>query len=118
MVSLLATSRIIAGALLTVGGICLTLVGLVGTPSFWYIPCICALIPLGFVWWFCKPSVAAALSVGPLIATTALLRFVSGTWFAILATCLIVAFSIVLLALRNGSNWRIPMVVSLMYVGV
>jgi hypothetical protein len=118
MVSLLATSRIVAGALFTVGGICLTLVALVGTPSFWYIPCICAFIPLGFIWWFCKPSVAAALSVGPLVATTALLRFVSGTWFALLATCLIAAFSIVLLALRNGSGWRIPLIVSLAYVAV
>jgi hypothetical protein len=116
MVSVLAFSRIVAGTLFTVGGVCLTLVALVGTPSFWYIPCICALIPLGFVWWFCKPSVAAALSLGPLVATTALLRFVSGTWFAIFATCLAVAFSIVLLALLNGSGWRTPLIISLAYV--
>jgi hypothetical protein len=116
MVSVLAISRVVAGALFTVGGICLTLVALIGTPSFWYIPCVCALIPLGFVWWFCKPSLAAALSVGPLAATTALLRFVSGTWFAIFAACLIAAFSIVLLALRNGRGWRIPLTISVMYV--
>jgi hypothetical protein len=115
MASFLAISRIVAGALFAVGGICLTLVALVGTPSFWYIPCVSALIPLGFVWWFCRPSVAAALSVGPLVATAALLRFVSGTWFAIFAACLIAAFSIVLLALRNG-GWRIPLIISLVYV--
>lgn len=116
MVSVLAISRIVAGTLFTVGGICLTLVALMGTPSFWYIPCVCALIPLGFVWWFCKPSLAAALSAGPLVATTALVRFASGTWFAIFATCLIAAFFIVLLALRNGSGWKIPLIVSLAYV--
>jgi hypothetical protein len=116
MVSMLAISRIVAGALFTVGGLCLTSVTLIGAPSFWYIPCVCALIPLGFVWWCCEPSLAAALSVGPLAATTALLRFVSGTWFAIFATCLIAAFSLVLLALRNDRGWRIPLIVSLMYV--
>jgi hypothetical protein len=116
MVSVLAISRIVAGALFTVGGICLVLVALMGTPSFWYVPCICALIPLGFVWWFCKPSLAAALSVGPLVATTALLRFVSGTWLVVFATCLVAAFSIVVLALRNASGWRAPLIISLAYV--
>jgi hypothetical protein len=116
MVSALTISRIVAGTLFTVGGICLTLALLLGTPSFWYFPCVCALIPLGFVWWFCRPSLAAALSVGPLVAAAALLRFLSGTWFAILAGCLIAALAFVLLALRDSRRWRIPLFISLAYL--
>ncbi len=116
MVSMPAISRVVAGALFTVGGICLSLVALMGTPSFWYVPGVCALIPLGFVWWFCKPSLAAALSVGPLVASAGLLRFVSGTWFLTFAACLIAAFAFVLLALRNSRGWRIPLIISLVYV--
>ena len=116
MVSALTISRIVAGTLFTVGGICLTLALLLGTPSFWYFPCVCALIPLGFVWWFCRPSLAAALSVGPLVAAAALLRFLSGTWFAILAGCLIAALAFVLLALRDSRRWRIPLFIYLAYL--
>jgi len=89
---------------------------LLGTPSFWYFPCVCALIPLGFVWWFCRPSLAAALSVGPLVAAAALLRFLSGTWFGILAGGLIAALAFVLLALRDSRRWRIPLFISLAYL--
>jgi hypothetical protein len=116
MVSAQTISRIAAGTLFTVGGICLTLALLLGTPSFWYFPCVCALIPLGFVWWFCQPPLAAGLSVGPLVAVAALLRFVSGIWFAILAGCLIAAAAFVLLALRDSRRWKIPMTISLAFV--
>jgi hypothetical protein len=116
MVSALTISRIVAGMLFTIGGICLTLALLLGTPSFWYFPCVCALIPLGFVWWFCQPELAAALSVGPLVAAAALLRFVSGTWFAILAGCLITAVAFALLALRDSRRWKIPLTISLAYL--
>jgi hypothetical protein len=109
-------SRVLAGTLFTVGGVCLTLASLLGAPSFWYIPCICALIPVGFVWWLCRPSLAAALSVGPLIAVAALLRFLSGTWFAILAGCLIAALAFVLQALRDNRHWSIPLLVSLAFL--
>jgi hypothetical protein len=116
MASPLAISRIVAGTLFTFGGTCLTLVLLLGAPSFWYVPCSCALIPLGFVWWFCDLSLAAALSVGPLVATAALLRFVSGTGLVILAACLIAAFAFVLVALRDSRRWRIPLIISLAYL--
>lgn len=118
MVSTRAISRIVAGTLFTFGGVCLASVSLLGTPSFWYVPCVCALIPLGFVWWFCRPSLAAALSVGPLVAAAALLRFLSGTWFAILAGCLIAALAFVLVALRDDRRWRIPLFISLAYLAV
>lgn len=109
-------SRVLAGTLFAVGGGCLTLLLLLGAPSFWYVPCVCALIPLGFVWWLCRPALAAALSVGPLIAVAAMLRYLSGIWFATLAICLIAAFSFVLLALRNGHAWKFPLIVSLAYL--
>jgi hypothetical protein len=109
-------SRIVAGMLFSIGGVCLTLVSLLGAPSFWYIPCVCALIPLGFVWWLCPPSLAAALSVGPLVAAAALLRFLSGIWFATLAGCLIAALAFVVLALRDNRHWKIPLFISLAYL--
>lgn len=116
MVSKPLISRVIAGTLFTVGGGCLTLLSLLGTPSFWYIPCVCALIPLGFVWWLCPPSLAATLSVGPLVAVAALLRYLSGMWLAILATCLIAAVIFVLVALRNAHVWKLPLFISLAYL--
>jgi len=116
MVTAHAISRVVAGTLFTVGGICVTLASLLGTPSFWYVPCVCALIPLGFVWWFCQPSLAAALSVGPLVAAAALLRYLSGRWFAILAGCLIVAIALVLLALRDSRLRKIPLTISLVFL--
>ncbi|HVO81777.1 MAG TPA: hypothetical protein VMT28_13660 [Terriglobales bacterium] len=116
MLSSLAILRVLAGTLFTVGGMCLTLTLLLGTPSFWYFPCVCALIPLGFVWWLCEPSLAAGLSVGPLVAAAALLRFVSGAWFAIFAGCLITSIAFVAIALWNGRRWKIPLVISLAYL--
>jgi len=101
-------SRVAAGTLFTVGGTCLTLASLLGAPSFWYIPCVCALIPLGFVWWFCRPSLAAALSVGPLVAAACLIRFLSDMWLAISLACLIAAVTFVLVALRNSRGWKLP----------
>jgi hypothetical protein len=108
----------IAAALFILGGGCLTLASLLGAPSFWYIPCVCALIPLGFVWWLCPPSLAAALSVGPLVAAAALLRYLSGMWFAVLAACLIAAVTLILIALRGGGGWRLPLMISLAYLAI
>jgi hypothetical protein len=109
-------SRILAGTLFTIGGICLTLVSLLAAPSFWYIPCVCALIPLGFAWWLCPPSLAAALSVGPLAAVAALLPHLSGIWFGILAACLVAAILFVIDALGDGRNWKLPLLISLAYL--
>jgi hypothetical protein len=116
VVSKTLISRILAGTLFTIVGACLTAIVLLGSPSFWYFPCACALIPLGFVWWLCRPSLAAGLSVGPLIAAAALLRYLSGLSFAILATCLIAAVIFVLGALRDGPGWKLPLFISLAYL--
>ena len=96
----------------------MTLVLLLGVPSFWYFPCACALIPLGFVWWFGRPSLAAALSVGPLVAAAALLRYFRGIWGAILAACLIAAIIFVLIALRRARSWKLPLLISVIYLAV
>jgi len=113
-----AISRTLAGTLFTIGGTCLTLLTLLGAPSFWYLPCICALIPLGFVWWLCRPSLAAGLSVGPLIAAALLLRYLSGMPFAILMAGLISAVIFAIGALRNGHGWKLPLLISLAYLAV
>lgn len=106
----------IAATLFIVGGGCLTLASLLGAPSFWYIPCVCALIPLGFVWWLCPPSLAAGLSVGPLVAAVALVRYLSGMWLAVLVACLIAAVTLILTALRSGGGWKLPLMISLVFL--
>jgi hypothetical protein len=116
VVSTQTISRVAAGTLFTVGGTCLTLASILGAPSFWYIPCVCALIPLGFVWWFCRPSLAAALSVGPLVAAACLIRYLSDMWFAISLACLIAAATFVLVAFRNSRGWKLPLFISLAYL--
>jgi hypothetical protein len=109
-------SRILAGTLFIIGGGCLVLMSLLAAPSFWYVPCACALVPLGFVWWFCRPSLAAALSVGPLVAAAALTRYLSGTSLAILAACLVAAFIFVFVGLRGGQGWKLPLFISIVYL--
>jgi hypothetical protein len=106
----------IAATLFIVGGACLTLASLLGAPSFWYIPCVCALIPLGLVWWLCPPPLAAGLSIGPLVAAVALVRYLSGMWLAVLVACLISAVILILAALRSGGGWKLPLLVSLVYL--
>ncbi len=114
----LTITRAVASPLFIIGGGCLTLASLLGAPSFWYIPCTCALIPLGFAWWLCRPSLAAALSVGPLVAVAALLRYLKGAWFATLAACLIIVVILIFVALRNSRGWTLPLFVSLLYLAV
>lgn len=111
-------TRVVASLLFIIGGVCLTLALLLGAPSFWYIPCACALIPLGFVWWFRRPPFAAALSFGPLVAVAAMLRYLTGIWFAILAACLIVVLILALAALGNSRGWTLPLLVSLAYLAM
>jgi hypothetical protein len=108
--------RVLAGTLFTIGGAFLTLMSLVGAPSFWYVPCACAFVPLGFVWWFCQPCLAAALTVGPLVSVVASLRYTSSMWLAILAACLIAAVIFIVAALRNGRGWKLPLFVSIAYL--
>jgi hypothetical protein len=109
-------SRILAGTLFIIGGGCLALMSLLAAPSFWYVPCVWALVPLGFVWWFCRPSLAAALSVGPLVASAALARYLSGTSLAILAGCLVAALIFVFVGLRDGRGWKLPLFISIAYL--
>jgi hypothetical protein len=109
-------SRILAGILFSIGGGFLTLMSISGVPSFWYVPCVCALIPLGFVWWFCRPSLASALSVGPLIAVATLVRYLSGMWLAICAAFFIGAVIFVLAGLRTGHGWKLPLFISIAYL--
>jgi hypothetical protein len=109
-------SRVLAGTLFIIGGGCLALMSLLAGPTFWYVPCACALVPLGFVWWLCRPSVAAALSVGPLVAAAAWTRYLSGASLAILAASLVAALIFVFDGLRGGQGWKLPLFVSIAYL--
>lgn len=116
MVSTQTISRFAVGTLFIIGGGFLTLVSLLGAPSFWYVPCVCALIPLGFAWWLCRPPIAAALGVGPLVAAASLIRLLSGMWFAISLICLIAAITLTFVALDNSRGWKLPLFISLTYL--
>jgi hypothetical protein len=113
--------RTVGGLLFIVGGGSLVLMSLLGGPSLWYFVSFCALPILGIVW-FWKPPVAAALSIGPLIAVAALLHSISGMWTfsriwagAVVAG-LATAIVLVVAALRGFSHWRLPVVLSLSFV--
>jgi hypothetical protein len=109
-------SRILAGTLFIIGGGCFALILLLAAPNFWYVPCAFALVALGFVWWFCRPALAGALSVGPLVAVAAFARYPSGKWLAISAACLIAAVIFVVLGLHNGRGWKLPLFISIAYL--
>jgi hypothetical protein len=68
------------------------------------------------VWWLCQPPLAAALSVGPLVAAACLIRFLSGMWFAVSLACLIAAITFILVALRHSRGWKMPLFISLAYL--
>src|ERR1700733_9730268 len=70
--------RVIGALLFIMGGGVLILMS-VAAPSCWYFPCFCALPIVGFIWIW-RPPLAAALSLGPLIAVSALLFYVTGVW--------------------------------------
>jgi hypothetical protein len=111
-----AILRILTGTLFIIGGGCLALMSFLAGPSFWYFPCVYALVPLGFVWWFCRPALAAALSVGPLVAAAALARYLRGTSLAILAACLTAALIFIFFGLRGGQAWKLPLFISIAYL--
>src|SRR3954463_10658684 len=90
--------RAVAVPFFVLGGGWLVLMSLLGAPSFWYVPCFCALVIVGLLWSW-RPSLAASLSIGPLVAFAALLRYLSGLWLAIAVLCLVCAVLLLIAAL-------------------
>jgi hypothetical protein len=109
--------RTTAAALFAAGGLCLALISLAGIESWWYFPCFCALPILSIVWAL-KPRVAAGLSVGPLIAVAAWIRFTyeAGPWFWLTLSGLVAACLLVLIATRNLRVIRVPLLLSLAFL--
>jgi len=109
--------RTVATALFAAGGACLVLISLAGIPSWWYFPCFCALPMLSIVWAF-KPRIAAGLSVGPLIAAAAWVRYeyVAGPWFWVILCGLVAACLLMATAARNFRSIRIPLSLSLAFL--
>jgi hypothetical protein len=113
-----AVFRAVAASLFIIGGCLLILMSGVGAaPSLWYFFCYCALPIIGIVWLW-RPTVAAALSIGPLIAVAALLQYASGmsSFSAWVIVGLAAAAVFVAGTLRRASSWRLPLVVSLSFV--
>jgi len=114
--------RAIGAPLFIIGGAWLVVMSLVGlAPSLWYFLCFFALPIVGIVWIW-RPSLAAALSIGPVVSVAALLSHASGMWalsrvwtIALIAG-LTMAIVLVIAALRGFSRWRVPVIVSLVFV--
>lgn len=113
--------RAVGAPLFVIGGATLILMSALGAaPSMWYFFCYCALPLVGIVW-FWRPSLAAALSIGPLISLVALMQYVSGMWASsrIWATAviagLITASALVIGALRGFRKWQLPVFLSLAF---
>ncbi len=126
---LLSKERILRGVgapLFTIGGAFLMLMSMLGGPSFWYFPCFCVLAVLGIVWIW-RPSLAAALSVGPLVSVVALLQYPVGAWassrfwgrivIAALTTAVVLTIVLIVVALRDYRRWPLPVALSLAFVG-
>ena len=113
--------RAVGAPLFIIGGSLLILMSAVGAaPSMWYFFCYCALPLVGIVWLW-RPSLAAALSIGPLISLVALMQYVPGMWAssriwaASVIAGLIAASAFVVGALRGFRKWQLPVVLSLAF---
>jgi hypothetical protein len=114
--------RAVGAPLFIIGGALLILMSALGAaPSMWYFYCYCALPLVGIVWLW-RPSLAAALSIGPLISLVALMQYSpamwasSRSWAASLIIGLIAAAALVVVALRGFRKWQLPVVLSLAFV--
>jgi hypothetical protein len=93
-----------------------------GAPSFWHVPCACALPVLGFVWAW-RPQFAAVLSVGPLVsvavmAVAAALGYTFGLWYTlVLGGTFAAAIVLIIATVRGYQRWKLPLVISLVFVG-
>lgn len=113
--------RAVGAPLFIIGGSLLILISAVGAaPSNWYFFCYCALPLVGIVWLW-RPSLAAALSIGPLVSLLALMQYVPGIWAssriwaASVIAGLIAASALVVRALRGFREWQLPVVLSLAF---
>ena len=107
--------RWFASPLFLVSGAVLTLMSMLGGPSFWYVPCFGALALIGLCWIW-KPRVAAGLSVGPLVSVAALLHYLSGFWLAVLLLTLLLASVFVIASLDLSRSSRMAIGVSLAFL--
>jgi hypothetical protein len=92
--------RTVAFLIFGIGGCALILTSLLGASSFWYIPCFYALPLIGLLWLW-RPSMAANLSVGPLVGVGASIWYFSGFWLVATATCLIGAIALLVLTVKR-----------------
>jgi hypothetical protein len=113
--------RAVGALLFIIGGAMLVLMSALGAaPSIWYFFCYCALPLIGIVWLW-RPSLAAALSIGPLISLVALMQYVprmwasSQIWAASLIAGLIAASALLVGALRGFRKWQLPVALSLVF---
>lgn len=114
--------RAVGAPLFVIGGSLLIMMSALGAaPSMWYFFCYCALPVVGIVWLW-RPSLAAALSIGPLISLVALMQYVpnmwaySRGWVASVIAGLIAAAALVVGALWGFRKWQLPVVLSLAFV--
>lgn len=95
---------------------------LLGAPSFWYFPCAVLWTGFGFVW-MVRPSLAAGLSVFPVLGIAVmLLQAAPSFWrtdvlYRVLFLCVLAALALIAASLRRPEARRlVPLLISLSLV--
>jgi hypothetical protein len=115
--------RGVGAVLFIIGGGALALISLFAGPSLWYVLCFSTLPIVGIIWIW-RPPLAASLSIGPLISVCALLVYASGmwaisrVWAGAVVVGLTTAIVLVITAVYGFPGWRLPVVLSLIFVSI
>ncbi|MDE3136528.1 MAG: hypothetical protein KGL59_08130 [Acidobacteriota bacterium] len=114
--------RVLLGLFFLLSGALVSLLLLLATPSFWYVPCAILWAASGFVW-MVRPSLAAGLSLFPVLGIAALLVSTlpnfkqADTFDHLLLLCVAVALALLATAFRRPETRRVvPLAISLSLV--
>jgi hypothetical protein len=114
--------RVGLGLFFCLSGALAFLLLLLGAPSFWYFPCAVLWTAFGFVWMI-RPSLAAALSVFPVLAIAAMVvEYLpnfrqTDVLYRVLLLCVIVALALIAVSFRRPAARNVmPAAISLSLV--
>jgi hypothetical protein len=104
--------RIVLAVFFSLSGALAMLLLLLGTPSFWYLPCAVLWTLSGFVW-LIRPSLAAGLSIFPVLGITVMAVQTlpnfrqTDTSYKLLLLCVVIALVLVAVSFRKRAARRI-----------
>ncbi len=104
--------RIVLAVFFSLSGTLTILLLLLGTPSFWYLPCAALWTLFGFVW-LIRPSLAASLSIFPVLGITVLAVQTLPNFrqtdisYKLLLLCAVIALALLAVSFRKRAARRI-----------